>query len=158
MILWSFDRCKCDFTIICIRSSSQLKYRKPSRISNTAMEKWGETEGEIATPVLPSNICYFIVTANSKESMVPSSPSQVTWTLEFKFVYTTFKFFKHCRVNLILLRSIVTRQMRVFFLFWRNIPHWARASSFKRLLDRTQRRTTVGRTPLDEWSADRRKV
>ena len=29
------------------------------------------------------------------------------------------------------------------------------ASSFLRLLDHTQRRTTVGRTPLDEWSARR---
>jgi hypothetical protein len=27
---------------------------------------------------------------------------------------------------------------------------WARASSFTRFLDHTQRRTTVGRTPLDE--------
>jgi len=32
-------------------------------------------------------------------------------------------------------------------------PHWARASSFTRFLDHTQRRTTVGRTPLDGWSA-----
>ena len=30
------------------------------------------------------------------------------------------------------------------------------ASSFTRFLDHTQRRTTVGRTPLDEWSARRR--
>jgi hypothetical protein len=30
------------------------------------------------------------------------------------------------------------------------------ASSFLRFLDHTQRRTTVGRTPLDEWSARRR--
>jgi len=30
------------------------------------------------------------------------------------------------------------------------------ASSFLRFLDHTQRRTTVGRTPLDEWSACRR--
>ena len=38
---------------------------------------------------------------------------------------------------------------------WRNSPHWARASSFTRFLDHTQRRTTVGRTPLDECSARR---
>ena len=31
------------------------------------------------------------------------------------------------------------------------VPQWARASSFTRFLDHTQRRTTVGRTPLDEW-------
>jgi len=29
------------------------------------------------------------------------------------------------------------------------------ASSFTRFLDHTQRRTTVGRTPLHEWSARR---
>ena len=33
---------------------------------------------------------------------------------------------------------------------------WARAFSFTRFLDHTQRRSTVGRTPLDEWSARRR--
>jgi hypothetical protein len=35
-------------------------------------------------------------------------------------------------------------------------PQRARASSFTTFLDHTQRRTTVGRTPLDEWSARRR--
>ena len=39
----------------------------------------------------------------------------------------------------------------LLLIFWRNsTPQWARASSFKRLLDHTQRRTTVGRTLLDE--------
>jgi len=32
------------------------------------------------------------------------------------------------------------------------------ASSFMTSLDHTQRRTTVGRTPLDEWSARRRDL
>jgi len=32
------------------------------------------------------------------------------------------------------------------------------ASSFLRFLDHIQRRTTVGRTPLDEWSARRRDL
>jgi hypothetical protein len=32
-------------------------------------------------------------------------------------------------------------------------PQWTRASSFTRTLHHTQRRTTVGRTRLDEWSA-----
>jgi len=41
-----------------------------------------------------------------------------------------------------------------FFLFGATAPpQWARASSFMRFLDHTQRRTTVGGTPLDEWSA-----
>ena len=36
------------------------------------------------------------------------------------------------------------------FVFGATSPQWARASSFTRFLDHTQRRTTVGRTPLDE--------
>jgi len=39
---------------------------------------------------------------------------------------------------------------------WRCSPALAIASSFTRFLDHTQRRTTVGRTPLDEWSARHR--
>ena len=46
----------------------------------------------------------------------------------------------------------------IFFLCNRPPPQWARASSFTKFLDHTQRRTTVGRTPLDEWSARRRDL
>ena len=42
--------------------------------------------------------------------------------------------------------------------FWRDSPQWAMASLITRFLDHTQRRTTVGRTPLDEWSARRRDL
>jgi len=45
-----------------------------------------------------------------------------------------------------------------FFYFGATAPQWAIASSFTRFLDRTQWRTTVGRTPLDEWSARRRDL
>jgi hypothetical protein len=44
---------------------------------------------------------------------------------------------------------------KLFFLLWRCDPTRVMASSFLRFLDHTQRRTTVGRTPLDEWSARR---
>jgi len=37
-------------------------------------------------------------------------------------------------------------------------PTRAMAASFTRFLDHTQRRTTVGRAPLDEWSARRRSL
>jgi hypothetical protein len=37
-------------------------------------------------------------------------------------------------------------------------PQWARASLFTKFLDHKQRRTTVGRSPLDEWSARRRDL
>jgi len=41
----------------------------------------------------------------------------------------------------------------VFFFLWRCDLTRVMASSFLRFLEHTQRRTTVGRTPLDEWSA-----
>ena len=51
---------------------------------------------------------------------------------------------------------------RCSFSFWRNSTtpptQWAKASSFTRFLDCTQRRTTVGRTPLGEWSTHRRDL
>ena len=37
-----------------------------------------------------------------------------------------------------------------FFPPWRCGPKWAMASSFLKFVDHTQRRITVGRTPLDE--------
>jgi hypothetical protein len=43
-----------------------------------------------------------------------------------------------------------------FFFLWRCDPTRIMASSFLRFLDHTQQRTTVGRTPVDEWSARRR--
>jgi len=56
----------------------------------------------------------------------------------------------------------------IFFVFyWRYNPLWvcilqpssgALASSRTRFLEHTQRRTTVGRTPLDEWSVRRRDL
>jgi hypothetical protein len=54
--------------------------------------------------------------------------------------------------------SNISTNERILFYFGRKSPHWARASSFTRFLDHTQRRTTVGRTPLDERSARRRDL
>jgi hypothetical protein len=51
--------------------------------------------------------------------------------------------------------------LKEYFLFvccWRSSPQWATASSFTRFLDHTQQRTTVGRIPLDEWSARRKDL
>ena len=45
-----------------------------------------------------------------------------------------------------------------FFFIWRDSSQWARGSSFTKFLDHTQRSTTVGRTPLDKWSARRRDL
>ena len=45
-----------------------------------------------------------------------------------------------------------------YYFLWRCGPMQAIASSFLRFLDHTQWHTTVGRTPLDEWSARRRDL
>jgi hypothetical protein len=44
----------------------------------------------------------------------------------------------------------------LILFFCATAPHWARAVSFARFLDHTQRRTTVSRNLLDEWSARHR--
>jgi hypothetical protein len=43
-------------------------------------------------------------------------------------------------------------QLVIHIFFWRDKPQWAWTFSFMRILlvDHTQQRTTVGRTPLDE--------
>jgi len=48
--------------------------------------------------------------------------------------------------------------MIVLFVYLAQNPEWASASSFTRFLDHTQRRTTVGRTPLDKRWARRRDL
>jgi hypothetical protein len=45
-----------------------------------------------------------------------------------------------------------------FLCFGATAPQWDRASSFLMFLDHTRRRSTVGRTPLDEWSTRRRDL
>ena len=52
----------------------------------------------------------------------------------------------------------MTGAKRLHFFLWRWDPTRVMASSFLRFLDHTQQRTTVGRTPLDEWSARRRDL
>jgi hypothetical protein len=46
----------------------------------------------------------------------------------------------------------------LFVCFWRDSPQWIMDSSFTRFLHHIQRRTTIGKTPLDEWSARRRDL
>jgi hypothetical protein len=51
-----------------------------------------------------------------------------------------------------------TKIRNVAFCIWLDSPQWTRASSFPRFLYHTQRRPTVGRTHLDDWSARRRDL
>jgi hypothetical protein len=63
-----------------------------------------------------------------------------------------------CSHILLEIRVLISSVFTVWFFFLRKNPPWARASSFTRFLDHTQRRTTLGRIPLDEWSARRRDL
>jgi len=77
-----------------------------------------------------------------------------------------FKRFSSLLLLLLLLLLYRSRRCKVqkdaciayLFYFWRKSPQWARASSFTRFLDHTQRRTTIGRAPLSERSARRRDL
>jgi len=44
-----------------------------------------------------------------------------------------------------ILRTTKHFSFLLFFYIWRDSPQWARASSFQRFLDHTQRRTSVGK-------------
>ena len=56
-------------------------------------------------------------------------------------------------------RQLCVRMLQtILFVPWRCGPTRTMASSFTRFLDHTQLRITVGRTPLDEWSARRRNL
>ena len=58
------------------------------------------------------------------------------------------------KVSLILMKDTLVQIyfIYLFIFLWRFGLKRAMASSFMRFLDHTQRRTTVGRTPLDQWS------
>ena len=62
----------------------------------------------------------------------------------------------HASLPLIIL--FIAESFVCLFVLGATAPRWARASSFTRFLDHTQRRATVGRTPLYEWSARRRDL
>ena len=55
-------------------------------------------------------------------------------------------------------RKLLFRMVCLSVCLWRDNLQLAKASSFTRFLDHTQRRTTVGRTPLNEWTARRREL
>jgi hypothetical protein len=71
-----------------------------------------------------------------------------------------------CTVNKTLRHTVVECSSRRFkwvsnyliFFLWRCDPTRATTSTVLMFLDHTQRRATVGRTPLDEWSAGRRDL
>jgi hypothetical protein len=61
-------------------------------------------------------------------------------------------------VNIRLFRLHPRIWRHTFFAFVATAPQCTLTSSFMRFLDHTQRRTTVSRTPLDEWSVRRTEL
>jgi hypothetical protein len=53
---------------------------------------------------------------------------------------------------------LITPAIYIFFFVWLDSPIWTWSSSIRRGFTITIRHTTVGRTPLDEWSARRRNL
>jgi hypothetical protein len=78
------------------------------------------------------------------------------WFLESWFVmflYVGPSFLKHMMSYLDNGESRFLQTFVPIFFLLSNSHSWPRAFSFRGFLDHTQRRTTFGRTPLDEWSA-----
>jgi len=60
---------------------------------------------------------------------------------------------KHVTLSSMKIQDKTEELVCIFFPPWRRDPTRAMASSFLMFLDHTRQRTTVDRTPLDEWSA-----
>jgi hypothetical protein len=87
-----------------------------------------------------------------------SSWSRVGWTLPFNLPYLISNACHSPASSTYLMVIYDKVPWTNMFIFDATAPQWARASSFTRFLDHTQRRTSVSRTPLDEWSARRRDL
>jgi hypothetical protein len=81
--------------------------------------------------------------------------SSIEWN--FLHVFILF-YFCYLLIVLPLIWNFHLSASYLLFVFAATASQRARGSSFTRFLDHTQRRTTVGRTPLDEWSARRREL
>jgi hypothetical protein len=79
------------------------------------------------------------------------------WALVKTVINFGAEFLAQLRDYQIFTKSSVAWSLFLSF-FGATAPQWARAPSFTRFIDHTQRRTTVGRTPLDEGSARRRDL
>ena len=123
-------------------------------------------------------ICTITISANATHSffITPCQPainrvargfvqkdqSGIKWSLRTSLVLVKIVYqnvLKPTRFDLSLstFRGLLRIECDSFFL-----RHWGRTRAvallFLRFLDRTQWRTTLGRTPLDEWSAHRRDI
>jgi hypothetical protein len=88
-------------------------------------------------------------------ALLPLVALSFDWTVDAFFILGALCNSTQCWV--FYLRAPISMEI-IFFFLWRCDPMRVMASLFLRFLDHTQRRTTVGRTPLDEWSARRKDL
>jgi hypothetical protein len=94
-------------------------------------------------------MCYMPHPSHSSRFYHPNTIGRaIRW--ESTCYYLNCSFQKHPKVSWLLQKLNLKR---VFCLFLARQPPVGQGLSFKRFLDHTQWRTTVGRTSLDEWSA-----
>ena len=112
-------------------------------------------------PIIPCIRIFKVLSKDTADVIVKSPDIQQ----KPKFIFLMFinkntkaKIIYYTSGNVTNIPSTTSLTVCLFVCFWRNSRQWARASSFTRFLYHTQRRNTVGRTPLDEWSARRRDL
>ena len=84
-----------------------------------------------------------------KKKLIRNMPINVYDNFSISVTLRTRHLAEHLQFNNSSLLTVQSSYEK-FVCFWHGIPLWVRASTFTRFLDHTQRRTTVGRTPLDE--------
>ena len=83
-----------------------------------------------------------------------SGPSLSYSCYWYYFQFGITKYFKstlRCSVETPYLTQLALFKEIISFFLWRYNPERAMASSYLRFLDHTQRRTTAGRSPTDDW-------
>ena len=106
---------------------------------------WTKSSTSTCAKTQPENL--------SSSRVILQNYSECTWVSPY-FTKTGFCSKKYGNVG----NGVYTSERTWHVCFWCDSPQWTRASSFTRFLDHIQRRTTDGRTPLDEWSARRRDL
>ena len=133
IILWKRDRSHRDWSV---------KWNAKLQITGTGQRSPGSASQKLRR--YKSQIPYCWVRLNYIHITKPRPACNRSWTI--------------AEIISLFLRSESCCAYINFSSSCRNSPQRARASRFKSFLGHTQRRTTVGRTPLDEWLACRRDL
>jgi hypothetical protein len=105
--------------------------------------------------VLTRNPLLQLATSKDADWIVPSKLCILQFKRDiFLFLFSCFSLF--LLATLLPEEHILKAYKFHNFWQWRNSPQWARASSLPRLHD--HRHITLGRTPLDKWSARSRDL